>query len=223
MFRRSALTPGLCRKISPVRHSSDSSSLISSRIARCSYGPHLVLALHEQQIQIPVMFEDDGTLGFGGMRREHELDAHARQRGGDRVRRDARVERLLQAVSPERLHRGEAALGFRLALLLHGGVLLDEAEQVKRDRICLQQALGRNVARGVAPVSAPGQAACQRSLARLVEHLAEALHQEGEVAFDLLRIERENGRKNHGVLDSFLPDARKQSTVLSADLFIDTL
>ena len=41
MLRRSAATSGFCRKISPVRHSSDSSVLISSRMARCSYGVHI--------------------------------------------------------------------------------------------------------------------------------------------------------------------------------------
>ena len=90
------------------------------------------------------MLEDDGALGFGGVGGEDQLDAHPRQRRGDLIGREAAVHELLQTLAPQRLHRRQPVLGFRLPLLLDRRILLDHAEQVERDRVRLRQPLGRN-------------------------------------------------------------------------------
>ena len=49
--------------------------------------PHPVLTLHQQEIQVAVMLEDDGALGLGGVGGQDQLDAHLRQRRGNLIRR----------------------------------------------------------------------------------------------------------------------------------------
>ncbi len=104
--------------------------------------PHLVLALHQQQIQMPMVLEDDRALGFGGVRGEHQIEAHPRQRLRDLAGIEVAFPHLLEALSPQGLHGREAVFGFGRALPLHRRVLLDHAEQVEGDRVGLRQPLG---------------------------------------------------------------------------------
>ena len=150
-----------------------------------------------------MMLEDHRALGFGGVRGEHQFEMHPRQRRRDPIGIDAAFQDLLETLSPQRLHGGEAVLGLRQALSLHGRVLLDHAEQMKRDRVRLRQALGRERAPGRRSGLAPGEMRDQRKLSGFLEDLAKAAHHEREVPLHLRGVEGLNRRQDHRVTGSF--------------------
>ena len=145
-----------------------------------------------------MVLEDNRALRLGRMRGQHQLDLHALQGRGDLIGRQAAVSQLLEALSPQRLQRRWPVRGLGRTLLLDRRVLLHQAQQVKRDRVRARQPLGRHriLAAGRVPV-APRKLARQAVLLCLVQDFEEAAHHEGEVAFDLLRIENENRRQDH--------------------------
>lgn len=94
---------------------------------------------------MPMVLERDGALRFGGVRRQDQVEAHPPEGSGDLAGVDVGVQNLSQAVPPKRLHRRQPLPGLRRSLPLHGRILLDEAQQVKRDRVRLGEALQRHL------------------------------------------------------------------------------
>ena len=90
-------------------------------------------------------------------------------------------------------------LGFGQALPLHGGVLLDHAEQMKRDRVGLRQPLGRGLAGGRRPGVAPRQMRASASSPDSSRTSRKQSHQEREVPLHLRRVEGLNRRQNHRI------------------------
>jgi hypothetical protein len=66
--------------------------------------PHLVLTFH-QKVEAPVMLENDRSLGFRRMRGEHQLDLDASHGRRDLILLEPSSGHLMQALSPQRLHR----------------------------------------------------------------------------------------------------------------------
>ncbi len=62
--------------------------------------PDLILTLHQQQVEAPVMLEDNRAFRLGRVRGQHELDAHARQGRRDLVLGKPAICDLLEALPP---------------------------------------------------------------------------------------------------------------------------
>ena len=97
-------------------------------------GVHRVFTTHQKHIELAVMFENRGTLGFGWVSGQHRLDDHLVEGFHDLLLREPCIDEFFEINSPQTVDgtQGVILLG---ATRLNRGVDLHHVHQMKNHRI----------------------------------------------------------------------------------------
>ena len=177
----------------PLQHRLDRITQVPELLGR----PHLVFALHHQEIQVSMLLQDRIALRLGRVRRQDGLDANSRQFCSHLCAGHAVLLQGRQVLAPEAGEQVDGVLPFQLPAVLHDGVFLDDVQELESNGGRLGQLHRIDVGwRRLAVL--PGQGGGHGELAVLFEYLAQTLDQEVNILVYLGEIAHLGARQKHG-------------------------